>query len=163
MASYDQIRSEVFTASFTVAGLLLAFKTYLVLKLEEGVYSTPAYQQRAVRIWRNAGKTKPESHIAPLKKLSAAIGSSIILLGVAAVAQLFVGLLPPQVGYPVAASLALAALVSAGFVMWEMRVNLLDYFEHLELEAEPFIKKEWERQEEDARQLSEVEEDDSDP
>lgn len=135
----DTLRSSLFTGFLSVGGFLLAVKTFVVIRMKEGMYDQEFYIQEI--LGRARDLDQDVSHYAPLRNLSsflfAAILSSLVTSGM----QLTVGFVPHWVA---AAACTLAAVVSFVLLvisLFLVRANLNDWFDALEKDSKKEIRR----------------------
>lgn len=126
------IRQGFFSGFLSLGGFLLALKTFILVKMKEGVYDSPLYQKRVVDR-REIDSTL--TFYGPLRDLSFLLYGTILLSFCAALLQVTLGLWG-HVGAAVAclsaAGLAFFSLVRCLFAV---RRNLNAWFDDLEQAA----------------------------
>lgn len=132
---YQQsLRASLFTGFLTLSGFLFSAKTFIVMKMHESVYSTPAYQKRARAEATMAGK--PLQIYAPLRSLADLLLLSVSVSLLTSVSQLTIGLALNY--WAVLWCLAIAA-VAVVFIAWSvlhLGINLRAWFNALEESAQ---------------------------
>lgn len=134
------IKGEVFGGLFTAASLLLSLKTYIIVKLQESIYSKESYQKTFARM-REEGKIGYDDHLTPLRKLSAGLSLAVVICSLAAIMQIIASALQNQVGLVIAWSFSLCALCVLTNCLFLIRDNLKRYFEQLKADAKADIEK----------------------
>lgn len=127
----EKYRGNLFSGFVSMGSVLLAMKTFIVVRLQEKLYSTKRY----VRLYREQNEGAVDQLYAPLRNLSDFFIVSVIACMAAGVMQIGVG---GEVDGPWRVGIVLGFTVG-GLVMlvsswWLLRGNLHRYFEHLEKE-----------------------------
>lgn len=134
------IKSELFGGLFTISGLLLSVKTYIVVKLKEGIYSKDSYISDYVML-AEEGKTPDDDHFAPLWRLSSALTTAVAVAAVAALMQLVAACYARSWGPILGFGAGGAAVASLAFCWNQIRTNLNKYFEFLRRDSKAQVMK----------------------
>lgn len=127
----ESLRSSLFAGFLTLGGFLFSAKTFIVVKMKEGVYDTPDYE-KSVETQR---ALKPGSNLkfyGPLRNLSQLLFGSILLSLVTAVAQLTLGLFDNVIAVFICLGLAVATIVVLIISLFFIRANLVFWFDQME-------------------------------
>ena len=158
---YWSVKSEIFGGLFTIAGLLLSVKTYIILKLEEGIYSKTSYKKDFIDA-KALRKIKYDCHLQPLKNFSNALANAIAIPAGAAICQLAAAAAGAFEGILLGFGTAGAACGSLIFCWFRIKANLDVYFHHLREESAEEMKTLAKQREEDLRSAPEFKADDND-
>ena len=128
----EQLRIPLFSGLFSLAAFLFTMKTFIIVKMKEGLYDSDEYQELIQK--KRARKEKHTFYgglIRLAKLLTAAVFASVI----AAVSQITLGFIEKP--WPVVISLFLAVLAIVLLVVAIMlsSSNLHEWFEQLEKKA----------------------------
>ncbi|WP_147468477.1 hypothetical protein [Corallococcus interemptor] len=124
------MRGSLFSGFLTLGGFLLSLKTFVVVKMKEGLYDNKAYRTRHKRR-QTLLKTDLYN---PLINLSHLLYYSILACIATSVSQLTLGLFPRWWSAAGCASLATFAVVLLAMSLREIKGNLDTWFECLEEE-----------------------------
>jgi len=124
-----ELRRTLFLAYLTLGGFLLSLKTFMVVKLKEGLYESNDYraqysQRRALR--------SDASYYGTLRRFGDLLFGSILLCLVAALAQYTLGLVGRPWSSAACISLCFCALVWLILSLFFTRRNLHKMFESCE-------------------------------
>ncbi len=127
----DRLRSSLFAGFLSVSGFLLSLKTFVVIKLKEGLYDSPQYRMRHASL--------AEDHslgglYAPLVRLTHLLFASILASFITSASQLTIGLISSWVAAAVCLSLSSVTIVLLVVVLFQIRANLSDWFSCLDEE-----------------------------
>lgn len=131
----SNLRGPLFSGFLSLGGFLLSLKTFILVKMKEGVYDNARYRMRV----RQARKAHPKRNIkifGELEQLRILLFLAIVAALVTAVSQMTLGLVKQEVVVAICLALAgftLALLVQA---LLQINANLGRWFEYLEKEAE---------------------------
>lgn len=137
-------KSELFSGLFTLSGLLLSVKTYIVVKLQEEIYSKKVYLEEYVML-SEENKTSDATHLEPLWRLSAALTAAVAISAIAAITQIVAAAVGGRWGAVLGFGSAGAAIGSLTFCWLQIRDNLTKYFNFLRQEAKKPTEAERER------------------
>ncbi len=127
----EKFRGNLFSGFVSMGSVLLAMKTFIVVRLQEKLYS----KERYVKLYRENNDGSIDNLYAPLRNLSDFFIVSVIACVAAGIIQIAVGGEingPWRVGIVV--GLTIGGLVMLVSSWWLLRQNLRCYFEHLERE-----------------------------
>lgn len=132
----DELRSDFFNGFLSLAGFMLAAKTFIVIHMKQEVYDNPEYQRKFDRRKEEVGEKKAQRY-GPLEKMSKALFWITVSSVFAAVCQITLGLIPWNIA-------AILCLGLVAFAVWKLidglsliKKNLDSWFEIVhEQEAE---------------------------
>lgn len=133
------VKGEMFGGLFTISGLILSVKTYMIMKLKDGVYNTPEYLETYVKAAVKREVTY-SCHFEPLRLFSIALSWAIFLTAAGAIFQLVGAAIGKIPGAIIAAGSAGAAIGSLVYCWAAVRSNLKQYFAHLTKANEKNLK-----------------------
>ena len=125
----DTLQVSFFTSFIALGGFLLALKTFIVVKMKELVYDSPAYA-RELRDMR--GSEPDKEHYRPLRNLSELLFFSILACFIAALLQFTLGLWKCIWATSICIAIAVLALGLLLTSLVVTRNNLVKMFEYLE-------------------------------
>lgn len=137
---YLGVNSELFSGLFTVSALLFSVKTYIVVKLQEGIYSQNRYMRKFAEL-SEMQKTQDRSHLDPLERLSKSLTTAVLIAALAAIGQIIAAALNSAHGVITGWSLAGASVFCLGYCWIQIRNNLNKYFDYLKEETNDQIEK----------------------
>ncbi|ABC83391.1 hypothetical protein [Anaeromyxobacter dehalogenans] len=126
------MRGSFFAGFLTIGGFMLSLKTFVLVKMKEGLYDSAAYKEHAERA-RAFGHT--ESHYAPLRRLSHLLFFSILAALVTSALQLTVGLIPRWWAAAACLSFAGGTIVLLLVSLLQIKQNLDVWFTSLDEDA----------------------------
>ncbi|MFT3708057.1 MAG: hypothetical protein QM817_10410 [Archangium sp.] len=135
--AYVALRGSIFTGFFTIGGFLLTLKNLILGSVRTGVFENKEYQKTHLK------KRQGESLYGSLRNLGALIHYAIVGALVTSFAQLTIGLYKSNVTAVVALSLAAGTATLLGACLYELRANLVAWFDQLD--------KSWEKEAEKLR------------
>lgn len=132
----DSLRGPLFSAFLSLGGFLLSLKTFIIVKVKEGLYDNRRYRKRMARMRSRILDEKRRPGIfEPLDRLRRLLFISIVASLLAAIAQVTVG---ASTG-PYTATICLAAAAFVVGVLFQVllliNANLHDWFKDAEHEA----------------------------
>jgi hypothetical protein len=125
----DKLRGSLFSGFLSMGSFLLSLKTFIVVKMKEGLYDQASYKQRHLEAVRTGG---PRKMYTPIFALRGFLLWSIITALATAVLQVTVGLFKKKwaVAIPIgSAALTLTLLMRC---LFEINGNLKTWFSHAE-------------------------------
>lgn len=128
------LRSSLFSGFLGLGGFLLSLKTFIVVKMKEGLYDHPGYRRRfaeSVAV-RSATPATSKGLYEPLGQLRALLFLSIVSSLLTAVLQLTIGLLDGVYVVAIAAASVAFTLALLAQALVEINANLKAWFKHLE-------------------------------
>lgn len=127
------MRGSFFAGFLTIGGFMLSLKTFVLVKMKEGLYDSDAYRKRAAKM-RRLGSEQPL--YAPLKRLSHLLFSSILAALLTSAMQLTVGLFDRWWTATVCLSAAAGTVVMLVVSLFQIKANLDSWFAALDEEHE---------------------------
>ncbi len=130
------MRTSLFSGFLALGGFLFSLKTFIVIKMKEGLYDNPNYQRRAQT--RNAlrGTSFQEASLSglyrPLRALTGLLFAAISMALMTATSQLTLGLVKTWWAAGACIGLAVGTLLLLVFVLWTIRGNLTLWFDALD-------------------------------
>lgn len=112
----EELRSDFFNGFLSLAGFMLAAKTFIVIHMKQEVYDKPEYEARFDERKRQSGESAA-SRYGPLERMSQALYWITVSSVIAAISQITIGLIPWNV-----AGLVCAATII--FAVWKLIVGL---------------------------------------
>lgn len=127
------LRASFFTAFVSVGSFMLTLKTFVLIKMKEGMYDSPKYKRRFQRSVLNGNK---DPHYAPIRRLGGILFLAIASAYATSVAQLSIGLWGSRWAAIICICLAVFTIGVLITCLHLVHVNLQDWFALLE-EPEP--------------------------
>lgn len=124
----EHLRSDLFNGFLTLAGFVLAAKTFIVVHMKKEVYDDEDYGKRFYDRKKLAGESSATRY-GPLGRMSDALYWITLSSVIAAVGQFSVGLIPWNVAAAAGMGLASYAVYRLLYGMHLMKVNLDSWFE----------------------------------
>jgi hypothetical protein len=125
----QNMRASFFAGFLTIGGFMLTLKTFVLVKMKEGLYSSKAYL-RLARDMRALGS--PRSLYEPLRELSHLLFFSILSALATSALQLTVGLAPFWWAAAICVTFAGGTLTLLVFSLVQMKGNLDAWFDCLD-------------------------------
>lgn len=123
------IRSSLFSSFLTLSGFLFSLKTFIIVKMKEGVYDNEIYKDRV----KDFRKINPSiSHYGPLKRLGHLLFFTILSSLVTSVFQLTIGLTKCWPLIYICIGSAIFSITMFVISLFYIKKNLDDWFEFLE-------------------------------
>ena len=129
----ESLRGSFFSGFLSVGGFLFSLKTFIVIKMKEGLYDSDEYRER-YREKLKIGR-RDAGLFDPLRNLSRLLFYSIVSSFSTAVAQVTVGLVPGWGAAGLCLSMVACTLCLLFFSLREIKGNLDDWFDCLEAEV----------------------------
>ena len=128
----ENMRTPLFTGFLTIGAFLLTLKTFIIIKLKEGLYDSEAYQKH-LDVMRNLN---PEiSSYGPLSRLSEFLIYCVFSALITSVLQFSIGFIPTNLASAICISTAISTILVVFFALWQIK-NILDqWFKSLEEDA----------------------------
>ena len=123
------MRGSFFAGFLTIGGFMLSLKTFVLVKMKEGLYDSKPYKDRNERLQRFGHS---ESLYTPLKRLSHLLFSSILAALLTSALQLTLGLVPRWWSAMVCAGFAGGTIVMLVFSLLQIKANLDEWFRSLD-------------------------------
>jgi len=125
----DNMRSSLFTGFLTIGGFLLTLKTFLLVKLKEGLYDTLDYRERI----KSKQALNPKiSLYGPLTRLGNFLIYCVLFALITAAFQLSIGFIQSDVTAAICVSAGFSTLGMVVWAWWEIKKNINSWFEMLE-------------------------------
>ncbi len=121
----ENLRGSLFAGFLTLGGFLFSAKTFIVVKMKEGVYDTDGYTDRLEILRRDHPDAE---HYAPLKRLTGFLFYTVLMCLVTAVAQLTLGLLPHWMPVAICLCLSVITVVLLCISLKVVNDNLKEWF-----------------------------------
>lgn len=126
----DELRSDFFNGFLSLAGFMLAAKTFIVIQMKQEVYDKPEYQQRYEERKRLTGDSSATKY-GPLKNMSNALFWIVTSSVIAAISQVTIGLIPWNIAGIICVTAILFAIISLIYGLILMKQNLDGWFDTL--------------------------------
>jgi len=124
-----KMQTPLFTGFLTLGGFLLSLKTFILIKLKEGLYDQKQYQE----LVKEKQRLNPKyTHYGPLSRLSHFLVHSVLLALLTSFFQFSVGFINCNIVAAVGMSLAVTTITVVLLAWWNIRQNLNCWFEMLE-------------------------------
>jgi uncharacterized membrane protein (DUF485 family) len=126
-----KMQTPLFTGFLTLGGFLLSLKTFILIKLKEGLYDHKQYQE----LVKQKQSLNPKyTHYGPLSRLSHFLVHSVLLALLTSFFQFSVGFVKSNIVAAIGMSLAVTTITVVLLAWWNIRENLNCWFEMLEKE-----------------------------
>lgn len=130
---YDlNLRQALFSSLFSLAAFLFAMKTFIVVKMKEGLYDTPEYK---IIIQQKRQRNPNHSFYGSLRRLSSFLTYSIFSAIIGALAQITIGFIKTPFYVCIALSLAAVSVALLIISIILSSFNLNNWFDKLEEKA----------------------------
>lgn len=130
---YAKLQGPLFTGFLTVGGFLLTLKTFILVKLNEGIYKTDTYRKR----FESQQALDPGLRLyGPLQRLSEFLVFSVLSALSCSACQLILGSFGVRWANIFCLSLVTMTLTLVFFCWWEIQANLKIWFSILEEERD---------------------------
>lgn len=126
-----KMQMPLFTGFLTLGGFLLTLKTFVLIKLKEGLYDHPNYKDK-VRELRSLNPNY--SYYGPLSRLGHFLIHSVLLALITSFYQFTLGFIQHNIIASIGITLALITVIVVLYAWWNIRQNLNYWFELLERE-----------------------------
>lgn len=129
------LQGNLFSGFLALGGFLLSLKTFIVVKLHEGIFERDSYEER----YKVECEQFPENinpYYGPLRNLSDFLVWSVGLSLITSVAQLTLGYVKQLWAVSICLGFAAVSLWLVLRAWWEIKGNLATWFELLEEERE---------------------------
>lgn len=113
----EELRSDFFNGFLSLAGFMLAAKTFIVIHMKQEVYDKPEYAEDFDKRKELVGE-KSATRYGSLERMSNSLFWIVVSSVIAAVAQVTIGLIP----WNIAGLLCVAAVV---FAIWKLIAGLV--------------------------------------
>ena len=123
-----ELRSDFFNGFLSLAGFMLAAKTFIVIHMKQEVYDKPEYEEMFDERKRQSGESAATRY-GPLDRMSAALYWIVLSSVVASVSQITIGLIPWNIAGILCVLSAAFAIVSLARGMFLIKSNLDRWFE----------------------------------
>jgi hypothetical protein len=123
------MRSSFFSGFLTIGGFMLSLKTFVLVKMKEGLYGSEHYVSRVEQARKLGGE---DSLYAPLKRLSDLLFLSILAALTTAGMQLSVGLIPRWWSAGLCLAWAAGTIALLLFSLFQIKSNLDAWFASLD-------------------------------
>lgn len=124
----EELRSDFFNGFLSLAGFMLAAKTFIVIHMKQEVYDKPEYERKFDDTKRQVGQEALKRY-GPLERMSKALFWIVVSSVVAAVCQVTIGLVPWNIA-------GITCIGVVAFAVWKlidglilMKKNLDRWFE----------------------------------
>jgi hypothetical protein len=126
-----KMQTPLFTGFLTLGGFLLSLKTFILIKLKEGLYDHKHYKEMV----KEKQLLNPKyTYYGPLSRLSHFLVHSVLLALLTSFFQFSLGFLKSNIIAAIGLSLAVTTIVVVLLAWWNIRQNLNCWFEMLEKE-----------------------------
>lgn len=126
------LRASLFSGFLSLGGFLLSLKTFVVVKVKEGLYDHARYRERVMTRQR---LNKNLSFYGPVRRLSRLLFAAVCMAIATAIAQLTLGLINHWSAVALGLGLVAATLTVLLETLFVIRANLNDWFDFLEEDA----------------------------
>lgn len=124
-----KMQTPLFTGFLTLGGFLLSLKTFILIKLKEGLYDHKQY----LELVKEKQRLNPQyTHYGPLSRLSHFLVHSVLLALLTSFYQFSVGFVNCSVVAAIGMSLAVTTITVVLLAWWNIRQNLSCWFDMLE-------------------------------
>jgi hypothetical protein len=125
----DNLRRSLFTGFLTLGAFLFSLTTFIVIKMKEGVYDTPCYNE----ILEKRKSINPNlSHYSPLRRLSHLLFASVLSALLTSVSQFSIGLINHWITIYLCLWLAFFSMTLMFISLYHVKDNLDRWFHFLE-------------------------------
>lgn len=129
----NKMQTSLFTGFLTLGGFLLSLKTFILIKLKEGLYDHKNYED----LVKEKQLLNPNfTHYGPLSRLSNFLVHSVLFALLTSFYQFSVGFVKSDIIAAIGMSMAITTIVVVLLVWWNIRENLNCWFYMLERERE---------------------------
>jgi len=125
----QKLQMPLFTGFLTIGGFLLSLKTFILVKLKEGLFDNEDYK---VRLAERQALNPKISHYGPLARLGSFLIYCVLGSLITAFYQFSFGFIQSNIIAAIGISLAFSTLSVVFLAWWEIRCNLNIWFEILE-------------------------------
>lgn len=126
------LRQPFFTGFLTLTGFLLSATTFIVIQMKKELYDKDQYLKEVARL-RQIDSTTPIYK--PLRSLSRLLVVALTLSLTTSLSQFTIGVWFGFYGAVICAVLAAATFIVVFICLWQMHLNLQQWFGYLEDEA----------------------------
>lgn len=126
------MRGSFFTGFLTIGGFMLSLKTFVLVKMKEGLYASDEYKKRQAAMCECGSR---DSLYAPLKRLSHLLFFSIFAALVSSALQLTLGLWPHWWSAALCLAAAGGTIAMLIFSLINIKTNLDAWFDCLDEDA----------------------------
>ena len=126
----DSLRTSLFSGFLSVGGFLLGVKTFVIVRMKEGVYDTDAYAERWKQHKALHGRDMPRYE--GLSRLKDLLFLTICAALTTACLQLTLGLWCSAWSAWICIGSAITATLALVQSMWWVQQNLTDWLQHVE-------------------------------
>jgi len=130
-----KLQVPLFSGFLTLGSFLLSVKTFIVIKLKEGIYESPLYKKRFDHA-QSINRGEKLHLYDPLKKLSGYLIYSVFAALITSIVQIVVGSFSFQITVAFCLSLSAMTMTLVLFAWWEIKANLECWFDLLEKEED---------------------------
>ncbi len=113
----EELRSDFFNGFLSLAGFMLAAKTFIVIHMKQEVYDKPEYERKFDDTKRQVGE-KALKRYGPLERMSNALYWIVVSSVVAAVCQVTIGLIPWNIA-------GITCIGAVGIAVWMLVDGLI--------------------------------------
>ena len=113
----EELRSDFFNGFLSLAGFMLAAKTFIVIHMKQEVYDKPEYARRFDHKKWEVGENRLKRY-GPLERMSNALFWIVVSAVMAAVCQITIGLMPWNFA-------GVVCLIVVAFAVWKLVVGLI--------------------------------------
>lgn len=130
---HDKLRGSFFTGFLTLGGFLLSLKTFIVIKMKEGLYDHPNYRKNYAE--KMALLQKPATIFAPLRNLTALLFAAIVSSLLTSLLQVTLGLSSKWWAVGICLAAIGVTLVFLAVALFQIKNNLDEWFKYLDEDA----------------------------
>jgi len=155
LAEYHKgtLRGALFGSFLSLGGFLLSLKTFIVVKIKEGIYDSKRYRKRIAAVRAYEPDNAKSAIFGELDRLRSLLFASIVASIIAGIAQVTVGV--KESAYTATVCIAAACFVIALLIQSLILINsnLRDWFKELEFEAVAKERKQAQKKKEQAEKV----------
>lgn len=133
------LRTPLFTAFVTMGSFLLTLKTFILLRLKEGMYDKEFYKTAYLN---NRSLASKDSYYGPLQRLGQALIVNVAMCYISSILQLTLGLLKYDWGIVICLGFGATTLGLIFFCWYQVSQNLQQWFNYIETEKQDELNKE---------------------
>ncbi len=129
----NNLQKSLFSAFLTIGGFLFSLKTFILVKLKEGLFDSPRYKKRV----KARRAINPNISVyGPLSRLSGFLVYCVFGSLITATYQFTFGFIRHDLAAAIGIASATTTLAVVFLAWWNIRTNLKIWFELLEEDAE---------------------------
>ncbi|MHC1744851.1 MAG: hypothetical protein AB9873_17735 [Syntrophobacteraceae bacterium] len=130
----QKMQTPIFSGFLTIGGFLLSLKTFILIKLKEGLYDNQVYRERLMKL-SHLNPNQKLSFYGPLSRLGQFLVYCVLGALLTSVFQFTIGFIRNDIAAAFCISFASGTLSLVILAWWELRGNLKEWFDILEEQA----------------------------